>query len=133
MEQGFDGRIGVGDWISATSPEDEKLIGYVESVSGGTLKVRVTQCDRPETVGTTVETKTSKAKKLPDYEPSAPEQLRDLIELALLTHDKPWFEELMAKLGAGAAPSPAGRPGRGYPNRLRSRLTGKASGDGSEA
>ncbi|MEF3303035.1 IDEAL domain-containing protein [Paenibacillus sp. GYB003] len=106
-----------GDWVSGTTAQDEKFIGFVESVgAGGTVHVYVTQSDREAAVGTTVETKTAKAKKLPDYVPSAKSQLRDLIELALATHDKEWFESLSAMLvSAGpdrSVPDTERRPGR---------------------
>lgn len=111
-----------GDWVTGTSYKDEKFIGYVESMNeNGVLKVWVTQCDLEETVGLTIETKLSKVKKLPDHTPSAPEELNSLIELALMTHDKEWFDALRAKLAA-ASPAAAGRNEQGQGtsiNRLR--------------
>lgn len=94
--------IRVGDWISGTSPQDEKFIGYVESINEGvgSVKAWVTQCDREDAVGTALETKLSKAKKLPEQSPSTPEELRSLIELSLQTHDKTWFASLSESLAA---------------------------------
>jgi len=93
-----------GDWVSGTSQLDEKFIGYVESMNrSGGLKVRVTQCDREDAVGTSVEAALAKVRKLPDYTPSAPEELKDLIELSLATHDKEWFDELSARLAVPQA------------------------------
>lgn len=99
------GLIKAGDWVSGTSQIDEKFIGFVDEVQeDGFVKVWVTQCDREETVGTIVDAKLAKVKSLPDSAPSTPEELRSLIELALMTHDKAWFTELRAKL---KEPAPA--------------------------
>ncbi|WP_409342827.1 hypothetical protein [Paenibacillus sp. MBLB4367] len=93
-----------GDWVSGTSQQDEKFIGYVESMNqGGGLKVWVTQCDREEAVGTVTDVSLAKVRKMPDYTPSTSVELQSLIELALATHDKEWFESLSAKLTALAA------------------------------
>jgi hypothetical protein len=88
-----------GDWVSGTSSLDEKFIGFVESMNqAGALKVWVTQCDREDAVGSTLEAKLAKVKKLPDSSPETPDELRDLIELSLITHDQEWFAELSEKL-----------------------------------
>ncbi|TVY06974.1 IDEAL domain-containing protein [Paenibacillus cremeus] len=107
----------VGDWVSGTSFLDERLIGYVESIdSHGVVDVWVTQSDHDDAVGQLVQSKLAKLEKLPDYEPSEPEDLRSLIELALATRDQAWFEELSTKLagaeGEGGALSSDGKPAR---------------------
>lgn len=95
-----------GDWVSGASQEDEKFIGYVLSIDHGSLvHIGVTQSDREEIVGHTVQTKLAKVRKLTDDAPSTSEELRSLIELALATHDKAWFEELSAKLTTFAKPA----------------------------
>ncbi|TBL70499.1 hypothetical protein [Paenibacillus thalictri] len=105
------GIIQEGDWVSGTSPLDERFIGYVESVDPhGMIKVMVTQSDHAETVNTVIETRRLKARKLPDYVPSTSEELRSLIELALLTYDKAWFEQLQGQFTEAAAKE-AGRGG----------------------
>ncbi|TXK68938.1 hypothetical protein FU659_34190 [Paenibacillus sp. N3.4] len=40
---------------------------------------------------------------MPESAPLASEDLSDLIELALMTHDKIWFDELSAKLAAASS------------------------------
>lgn len=96
--------VRVGDWVSGVSRMDEKFIGYVDSIHGShTAKIWVAQCDRSETVGTFVETTLAKVKRLPDYAPSTSDDLRGLIELALLTRDREWFDSLSAKLADAAA------------------------------
>lgn len=93
-------KIKEGDWISGTTREDEKIIGYVQSISdgGGVVKVRVTQSDNEEITGSTVEIVTAKARKMADYEPAEPEDIRSLLELSLMTRDKLWFDSLSAML-----------------------------------
>lgn len=122
MAQTNHGWINEGDWVGGTTQVDEKFIGFVSWLGEDVMKVWVTQSDRKEIVGTAVEAKLSKVKRLPDSVPSAPEDVHSLIELALMTHDKAWFAELRAKL---MAPSPAAedRPEkRREPDFPRSRL-----------
>ncbi|GAB2690812.1 IDEAL domain-containing protein [Paenibacillus thermoaerophilus] len=115
-------RIREGDWVSGTSTQDEKLIGFVESVNdNGIVKIRVTQSDREDAVGTSVEAQSAKVKRMPDTAPSAAEELRSLIDLALATRDREWFEELSARLAAlpsAAADRSAGAPSRTRPSAL---------------
>jgi hypothetical protein len=102
--------IGEGDWVSGTTLNDERFIGYVVSIGDGEgVKVRVSQSDHGEIAGTLVETRRSKVRKLPEQKPSSPEELGDLIELALMTQDKAWFDELSAELAALSAKG-AGKP-----------------------
>lgn len=101
--------IRAGDWVSGTSPMDEKFIGYVESMNkNGGLKVWVTQCDLESTIGTSIDAVIAKVKKLPDSSPETHEELRGLIELALMTHDEEWFQVLSSKLNTrGFNPTPS--------------------------
>jgi hypothetical protein len=97
--------IAEGDWVSGASQQDEKFIGFVQSVySEGVMKVVVTQSDREEIVGNIIQAKLGKVKKLLEQSPSSKEELNSLIELALGTHDKAWFEELTARLADASAP-----------------------------
>ncbi|WP_159887115.1 IDEAL domain-containing protein [Paenibacillus puerhi] len=90
-----------GDWVCGSSPSDEKYIGYVEAVDeSGLLLIRVTQSDHEALVDTTLQAGRTKTKKLPERSASTREELRSLIDLALLTHDKEWFEELKTRLAA---------------------------------
>lgn len=92
-------RVNEGDWISGTTPVDEKFIGFVESMyEAGVVEVLVTQSDREAIVGTTIRAKLTKVKKLSEPTPISPEEVRSLIELALGTHDKEWFEQLSVTL-----------------------------------
>lgn len=112
-----DVKVNEGDWVSGTTQEDERFIGYVESLEGnGLVKVRITQCDRPEIIGDWAEAKQSKISKLPEFEPSGETPLRALIEIALMTKDREWFAELSGKLAATAAVEAENRSRK---NRLR--------------
>ena len=88
-----------GDWISGTTQDDEKFIGFVlmKDEHGG-LKVIVTQSDREDIVGTTIRATLAKVKKLSESGPTTTDEVKSLIELALGTHDKEWFEQLRAEL-----------------------------------
>lgn len=111
-------RVRVGDWVSGTSLDDEKVIGFVLTLKeSGSVKIRVTQSDRSEAVGTKVDAYLPKIKRMTDTAPSTDEELQNLIELALATHDKEWFDALSAKLAqlspaSADSASAAGRPSR---------------------
>ncbi|MEK8128032.1 hypothetical protein WMW72_08975 [Paenibacillus filicis] len=86
-----------GDWVSGTSVWDEKFIGYVDSapkLEGGAVLVRITQCDRKRLINTLVQTREHRLSRLTDLNPVSEEEWTSLIELALITHDKEWFDEL---------------------------------------
>ncbi|WP_135555390.1 hypothetical protein [Paenibacillus cymbidii] len=118
-----------GDWIGGASHRDEKFLGFVQSIGPeGVVKVWVTQSDRQEIVGEMIQTKLHRVKKLPEYSPSAPEELHDLIGLSLDTHDKAWFEELTGKLQTvtaaqhGRNKTTAIQPYSWFGNGLKNRL-----------
>lgn len=98
-----------GDWVTGNSLEDEKFIGYVELIDmGGNVKVYVTQSDHEEAVGRLVESRLSKLERLPDFEPTSPADLYSLIDLALMTRDRAWFEQLRAEQAIAAFASSKG-------------------------
>jgi hypothetical protein len=107
--------VQIGDWVSGTSFMDEKFIGYVESIGNGKVKVYVTQCDHEEAVGEWVEASLAKLEKLDDYVPNETEDLRSLMDLALMTRDQAWFNELGAALRIAQAKVPGGSAGNGKP------------------
>lgn len=96
----------IGDWVSGTTLEDERVIGYLEAVyAEGGLRVRVTQSDHADAVGRAADCLAAKVSKLPDYVPSGTEELRTLLDLSLQTQDRVWFEELSSR--SGGRPQPA--------------------------
>ena len=103
------GLIREGDWVSGTTEWDEFFMGYVERVGDdGVIKVVVTQCDNEEKLHFAIEMKAHKLRLVPDSAPTAAEELRSLMELALMTRDEVWFNELHQRLAA----SPAAQAGR---------------------
>ncbi len=90
-----------GDWISGTTKLDEKFIGFVQSVNDeGTIKVWATQSDREDIVGTSIQARMTKVKRLTESQPSSREEIQSLTELALATQDKEWFEQLQATMNS---------------------------------
>lgn len=90
--------IQAGDWVSGTSHLDEKFIGYVDSLAEDHIvKVWVSQSDHDNIVGEFVQTKLSKVKKLPEDNPFTQDELAVLIDLALITKDKEWFQDLISQ------------------------------------
>lgn len=90
--------IQVGDWVSGTSQLDEKFIGYVDSWADDQIvKVWVTQSDHDDIVGEFVQTKLSKIRKLDELSSFTQDELTSLIDLALLTKDKEWFQDLISQ------------------------------------
>lgn len=109
--------IRVGDWVSGTSMEDEKFIGYVEAIDVyGGVKVRVTQCDHDEAVGELVDSLLGRMEKLADYVPVEEADLRSLLDLALMTRDQSWFDDLYSTLRMTQFDSKNGglKPSKGY-------------------
>jgi hypothetical protein len=97
-----------GDWVSGKTANDEKFRGYVERVDsyGATVKVRVLESDRESIIGMIVEASLASVERIVTEGPRSEEELLDLIDLALQTRDRVWFDELSAQLalmrGAGA-------------------------------
>ncbi|SDE28866.1 hypothetical protein SAMN02799630_05139 [Paenibacillus sp. UNCCL117] len=117
-----------GDWVSGTSVWDEKFIGYVDSApkeEGGAILIRITQCDRKRLINTLVQTREHRLRRLPDPGPAAPEDWSTLIELALVTRDKEWFESLTSRMSAVSQEIEPGESKRGRLPRDNPRLSGK--------
>jgi hypothetical protein len=101
MEWSKQAKIQIGDWVSGTSLEDEKVIGYVDSMDlYGTVRVMVTQSDREEAIGYMVNSMHFKLEKLDSNVLTSEADLRSLMDLALKTRDQDWFNELGAALRA---------------------------------
>lgn len=90
--------IQIGDWISGTSDLDEKFIGYVDSMTIDNIaKIWVSQSDHNEIVGDFVQTKLSNIKKLTVNPKFTQDELSSLMDLALMTKDKEWFQDLISE------------------------------------
>jgi hypothetical protein len=92
--------VEVGDWVKGKTKNGELIYGYIEAVNPlqGTVKIKVMDCDNELIIGKTVETLKHWVKKLPMSTFDDEEQIKALIDLALLTKDESWFMELSTKL-----------------------------------
>jgi hypothetical protein len=90
-----------GDWVSGISPQDERFIGFIESMdSEGFAKVFVTQSDNTAAIGSTLKASLKQMKTMPESALSEPESIRCLIDLALSTKDRIWFDDLAKQLAS---------------------------------
>jgi enoyl reductase-like protein len=92
-------QVHLGDWVSGTTVDDERIRGFVESVSKeqGSVLVRVTESDREEIIGRVAESLIAKVELL-DVEAWTDEQtFHDLIDMALATKDEQWFMDLTSE------------------------------------
>ncbi|SHE78699.1 IDEAL domain-containing protein [Seinonella peptonophila] len=90
----------VGEWVSGTSMEDERIRGYIEEIEASIdqATIRVIESDRQEAVGEIVRSRLRQLKKLPVESAQSVGELMDLIDLALATRDKEWFDDLSLRL-----------------------------------
>lgn len=88
------------DWVKGTSLRGEMIIGFIDSMSmvQGAVNVTVAESDNEGLVGMTVPLPIQQVECLPQITPKDTAQLEYLIDLALQTGDKEWFEELTAEL-----------------------------------
>ncbi|MBA2871089.1 hypothetical protein HNQ85_001359 [Anoxybacillus calidus] len=92
--------VKVGDWVKGKTKNGELIYGYIETINPlqRTVKIKVMDCDNERIIGRTVETLEHWVKKLPMSTFDDEEQIKALIDVALLTKDESWFMELSAKL-----------------------------------
>ncbi|SEC55363.1 IDEAL domain-containing protein [Paenibacillus sp. GP183] len=95
-------QIQPGDWVSGTTVHDERIRGYVETISKNleSALVRVTQSDRERIVGRVSESLVSKLELLKVDAGLDERSLYNLIDIALSARDKQWFTELTSSLEA---------------------------------
>lgn len=88
------------DWVKGTSIKGEMVIGFIESMSmvQGAVYVTVAESDNEEIIGMTIPLAVKQVESLQQTAPKDTAQLEYLIDLALQTGDKEWFEELSAEL-----------------------------------
>lgn len=92
----------IGDWIKGQSADGELILGYIDSVNEQEqfAKVIVVTSDNNEAVGKKIPILQKQLKKIPNAKVTNIEQLRFLIDLALETGDREWFNELSNKLNS---------------------------------
>ncbi|WP_088011686.1 IDEAL domain-containing protein [Gottfriedia acidiceleris] len=100
MNLNNDSILKAGDWVKGNSMDGELVIGYIESLSilDEIVKVNVITSDNKTTVGKTIPMLNKNVKKIPDSKVTNKEQIRFLIDLALVTGDEDWFNELSSQL-----------------------------------
>ncbi|MGN7471146.1 IDEAL domain-containing protein [Brevibacillus sp. SAFN-007a] len=88
------------DWVMGKTKHGELVQGFVETVDStrGIARVYVVKCDNEEAIGKLVTIPLPWLERMSTGTVAAPQQLHDLIELALATRDKEWFMELTAKM-----------------------------------
>ncbi|WP_033541886.1 IDEAL domain-containing protein [Planococcus sp. CAU13] len=88
------------DWVKATSMNGEIIIGFIDSMSmvQGAVNVTVAESDNEAIIGKTIPLAVKQVESLQQTAPKDKAQLEYLIDLALQTGDKDWFEELTAEL-----------------------------------
>ncbi|CAM4339850.1 IDEAL domain-containing protein [Paenibacillus tarimensis] len=92
--------VQTADWVQGYTRNGELVHGFVEAIDieNGTIQIHVVASDNEEAVGTAVELKLRRVKGLPESEIEGQGSLANLIDLALATRDKEWFEQLTARL-----------------------------------
>ncbi|WNR46248.1 hypothetical protein [Paenibacillus roseipurpureus] len=104
--------VAIGDWVVATTSDDEMVHGYVESVAGqlGIAFVKVIASDQDEIIGHHMEVKLATIKKLPVRGWDTDESIRSVIDVALSLKDEKWFMELTETLHAIQAKTSSVQP-----------------------
>lgn len=93
-------KITVGDWVKAKSFEGEIIIGYIENVNdhGKSVRIKAVQAEQDGVKGSSIETPIQSVTPLQEFHKKFKTDILGLIDLALLTNDKEWFEQLTADL-----------------------------------
>jgi hypothetical protein len=121
-------QLAVGNWVKGKTTNGELIRGYIESIDSlnGTVTVYVVECDNDQTVGKSVVTPGPWLENIPVSSFTDEDQIRDLIDLALVTRDKDWFMELSAKVTPRAKRSGEAENRRAGTRALRNRLGSSA-------
>ena len=88
------------DWIKGISRNGEMIFGFVDSMSleQEAVHVIVAESDNEELVGKTIPMHFTQVEVIPSALTKSAGELEFLIDLALATGDKEWFDELSAEL-----------------------------------
>ncbi|HHU19425.1 MAG TPA: IDEAL domain-containing protein [Bacilli bacterium] len=92
-------QIMIGDWVNLRSSKGEQIHGYVEKTTGDheVVQLRVVSSENQILVGQSIQVQVNKVTKEDEIEQYSAGELKQLIDLALLTNDKAWFGSLMTK------------------------------------
>lgn len=96
----------ISDWVKGKSRHDELIIGFVDSMDifSESVNVTVVESDNEEMIGMTIPMSIHQIEKIPESNSKDAAQLSFLIDLALATDDKEWFQELSAQLNEKKQP-----------------------------
>ncbi|EGA91087.1 hypothetical protein GPDM_01755 [Planococcus donghaensis MPA1U2] len=88
------------DWVKGKSRHDELIIGFIDSldVLKEAVNVTVVESDNEEMIGMTIPMSIHQVDSIPESANKDIAQLSFLIDLALATDDKEWFQELSSQL-----------------------------------
>ncbi|RNF40404.1 IDEAL domain-containing protein [Planococcus salinus] len=90
------------DWVKGISRHGELIIGFIDSMSmvQEAVNVVVVESDNEEMIGKTIPMSVNQVESIPMIQSKGAGELEFLIDLALATGDKEWFEELSAELNS---------------------------------
>ncbi|WP_367281416.1 IDEAL domain-containing protein [Planococcus shixiaomingii] len=90
------------DWVKGVSRHGELIIGFIDSMSiiQEAVNVVVAESDNEELIGKTIPMSVNQVESMPEAGNKDAGQLEFLIDLALSTGDKEWFNELSAELNS---------------------------------
>ncbi|WP_440895565.1 IDEAL domain-containing protein [Amphibacillus sp. Q70] len=89
-------KVQIGDWVKLQSSKGEHIQGYVEKETNNNdvLQLRVIASDNQLLSGHSIQVQTQKLEKDQAFQHFTIGELEQLIDLALLTNDKAWFDSL---------------------------------------
>lgn len=90
----------VGDWIQGETWDKQKIYGYVVKIEDpeDIMKVYIIDSVNKELIGRMIHVLSKSIKKVLDTVVTEGAALEQLIDMALLTKDEEWFEQLIAQL-----------------------------------
>lgn len=95
-------QVKVGDWVKLKSSKGERIYGYVEKkpVDNELVQLRVVSSENELISGQSIQVLMHKVRKQETKEQHSVSELKQLIDLALLTNDETWFDALMEQYQA---------------------------------
>ncbi|MCZ0701968.1 uncharacterized protein YpiB (UPF0302 family) [Natronobacillus azotifigens] len=99
MEKNRYKSIQVGDWVETESSKGQRILGFIEkdTEEENMLQLRVIMSDNDMLTGHSIQVNQSKLTMQESNSNYSVQELAQLIDLALLTNDKAWFDELTAQ------------------------------------
>lgn len=90
-----------GDWVQGETWDKQHIYGYIVKLDSpeDIIKVYIVRSVNKELEGRMIRVLAKSLHHVPEQEPSSP-ALTQLIDVALLTKDEQWFEELTEQLRA---------------------------------